>query len=82
MPVCLVNAPCSAPASHVRLTFVENGVAKSVTTDARGRYAVALRAGRYVVRIAVRAERYTPTRVLVIAGRSRLQNFAVDTGIR
>lgn len=82
MPVCLVGSPCSAPAAHIHLTFVRNGTAKTVATDARGRYSVALNPGRYLVRIAVRAERYTPTRVLVVSGRSRLQNFAIDTGIR
>lgn len=82
MPVCLVGSPCSAPAAHVRLAFVRNGVTRTVTTDARGRYSIALRAGRYAVRIAVRAESYTPTHVRVPAGRSRLQNFQVDTGIR
>ena len=82
MPVCLVGSPCSAPAAHVHLTFVRNSVAKTVATDARGRYSVTLAPGRYLVRIAVRAQRYLPTHVLVVAGRSRLQNFAIDTGIR
>jgi hypothetical protein len=63
------------------VTFTRNGVSKTVTTDAQGRYAISLARGVYAVRIAVRA-RYTPMRVNVVAGRPRLLDFEIDTGIR
>jgi hypothetical protein len=82
MPVCPAMGPsCSVPVPHLRLTFSRDGASKTVTTDANGHYAIALAGGTYSVQMAV-PRRYGPTRVVVVAGRSRLQNFEIDTGIR
>jgi hypothetical protein len=75
-PVCEMATPCSEPAAHVRLLF--HGARGDVTTrtDARGRYSVRLRPGRYVVRTA----RIAPT--VVVVRTSMRADFAIDTGIR
>jgi hypothetical protein len=84
-PVCRVNERCDRPAANLRLRFVRNGMTvAAVRTDARGRYRIALRPGRY----AVRSERsglgwiIEPSTVRVPdAGYARV-NFYRDTGIR
>jgi len=75
-PVCEMATPCSEPAAHVRLLF--DGPRQDVLTrtDARGRYSVRLRPGRYVVRV----QRIQPA-VLVVR-RAMRADFNVDTGIR
>ena len=80
-PVCHVGMPCTKPARGVKLVFLRNGRrAASATTDARGRYRVQLRQGRYAVRIGRRAP--TPTTATVPSGRFARRNFTYDAGIR
>jgi hypothetical protein len=81
-PVCREGTPCTAIAAHLRISFVAGGVAHGATTDAKGRYAISLAPGRYAVRVAAVLGRVRPATVVVPAGASRLQNLAVDTGIR
>ncbi|HEY3182776.1 MAG TPA: carboxypeptidase-like regulatory domain-containing protein [Gaiellaceae bacterium] len=81
-PVCRVDQPCSAPAAHVKLTFVRAGRSWSVTTGADGRYRISLVPGRYAVRIAGARFGYSPTAATVPRGRVATVNFDVDTGIR
>ena len=81
-PVCREGVPCHAPAVRVRLSFVHGGVARVATTDAKGRYAIALAPGTYAVRVARAIGSVRPAAVTVPAGPSRLQNLTVDTGIR
>jgi hypothetical protein len=76
-PTCDLATPCSEPAAFTSLVFVRAGATPVRTrTDAHGRYAVRLRPGRYVVRVA----RIRPTAVVV--RRSMVADFAIDTGIR
>jgi hypothetical protein len=84
-PVCRANASCDRPATNLRLRFIRNGMTvAAVHTDARGRYRVALRPGRY----AVRTERnglgsiIEPSDVTVPSARYARVNFYRDTGIR
>lgn len=81
-PVCRVGMPCSAPAKHVRITFVRNGVAKSVVTGDTGRYAIELAAGTYGVRLPSAQFGFRPHSAFVTAGRMSIRNFSIDTGIR
>jgi hypothetical protein len=85
-PVCEVGMPCTAPALGVRLLFVRDGVvAGRVTTSAGGRYRVALRAGTYLVRTAVKpgiGRGLEPSRVVVPRSRYARVDFMLDTGIR
>jgi len=81
-PVCRAETPCSAPAPGVVITFVRRGVSHSVKTDARGRYRIALGAGRYAVRIPRARFGYAPHVATVAAGRFVVANFEIDTGIR
>jgi hypothetical protein len=81
-PVCKEGVPCSAPAKHIKITFVRNGVAKSVVTGADGRYTIALTGGTYAVRFPSAPFGFRPRTVFVPAGRLSTRNFSIDTGIR
>jgi hypothetical protein len=81
-PVCQEGVPCSAPAKHVKITFVRYGIAKSVFTGADGRYLVALTAGTYAVRFPSARFGFRPRTAFVPAGRMATRNFSIDTGIR
>jgi hypothetical protein len=86
-PVCRVDVPCDAPAAGFALAFARAGTAHPVrtTTDANGRYRVALPAGIYTVSGAVPAgvgRGISPARVHVRAGHVDRIDFSVDTGIR
>jgi hypothetical protein len=81
-PTCQEGVPCSAPAKHVKITFVRYGIAKSVVTGADGRYAVALVAGTYAVRFPSARFGFRPRTAFVPVGRVATRNFSIDTGIR
>lgn len=82
MPVCVAEKPCSAPAKHVRVSFLRNGRTYRTWTDSRGTYRIALAPGRYVVRVTNDRFGVTPASVVVSNGRFARQNLYVDTGIR
>jgi hypothetical protein len=80
-PVCHRGMPCSKPAPGVRLVFWRNGRRAATTkTDARGRYRIQLRQGRYAVRVGPRAVK--PANATVPSGRFARRNFTYDAGIR
>jgi hypothetical protein len=81
-PTCQEGVPCSAPAKHVKITFVRYGIAKSAVTGADGRYVIALTAGTYAVRFPSTRFGFRPRSALVPAGRVATRNFSIDTGIR
>lgn len=84
-PVCMTGQPCTAPAKHVTLVFVHNGrIVRRVTTDASGRYRVALAPASYAVTLARRQAltRLDPVRVRVRAAHFLRLDFSIDTGIR
>jgi hypothetical protein len=81
-PVCKEGVPCTAPAKHVKITFLRNGVAKSVVTGSDGRYTIALAGGTYAVRFPSARFGYRPRIVFAPAGRISTRNFSIDTGIR
>jgi Carboxypeptidase regulatory-like domain len=84
-PVCRANAGCDRPAANLRLRFVRNGMTvAAVRTDARGRYRVALRPGRYAVRTEAHGlgSIVEPSQVTVPAARFARVNFYRDTGVR
>jgi hypothetical protein len=75
-PVCEMATPCSERAAHVLLDFRGRDGDVTARTDAYGRYAVRLRPGRYLVRVA----RIQPTTIVV---RTAMRaDFNIDTGIR
>jgi hypothetical protein len=82
MPVCRVDEPCDEPARRVTLTFVRNGGRVRTTTDAEGRYRVALAAGVYTVRVDRRLGFLKTGAVRVRAGRFTRHDIRIDTGIR
>ena len=82
-PVCEMATPCSEPAAGIVLVFDRAGVRTRVRTDAKGRYAIKLRRGTYVVRTALVAKigrGLEPTTLLVRGPRTA--DFLLDTGIR
>lgn len=84
-PVCRANARCDRPAVNLRLRFVRNGMTVAAArTDARGRYRVALRPGRYAVRAEANGlgSIVQPSQVTVPTARYARVNLYRDTGIR
>lgn len=84
-PVCVVGVPCSAPAPHTTLVFSRLGRTVETRTDADGRYRVVLRPGTWSVRTTGAPRIGTgvrPATVRVVAGRFRVVNLDIDTGIR
>ena len=84
-PVCRAGEPCTAPAPRVRLVFLRGLRQFSVTTDARGRYRIALAPGSYLVRLVpapLVGGGLRPSTAVVPAGRYATRNFSYDTGIR
>lgn len=84
-PVCVQGVPCSAPAKNTRLVFFRSGRTRSTRTDERGRYRIALAPGWWNVRTGVApriGSGMSPTRVRILAGRFRVVDFDIDTGIR
>ena len=82
-PVCQVSMPCSAPYDHATLVFSRPGLtARKVTTDAKGKYRIALPAGSWALRVQGSRFGWMPRTVVVPAGRYGRQNVDVDTGIR
>jgi hypothetical protein len=82
-PVCQVSMPCSAPYGHATLVFTRTGsAARKVTTDAKGKYRLALPPGRWSLRVEKAQFSWTPRAVTVPGGRYGRVNVNVDTGIR
>jgi hypothetical protein len=84
-PVCSPDYPCSEPAAHVALRFYRGpALVKTVVTDGRGRYRVALKGGLYVVRLpgARAIGSGIDPRVVRVGASWRHQDFDIDTGIR
>lgn len=84
-PVCRVSEPCEEPARGVKLVFSRSGkVIARATTDQKGFYRVALKAGPYSVRTNRPAFEKVPqpSRVTVPSDRFKRVNFHIDTGIR
>jgi hypothetical protein len=86
MPVCMVGQPCDEPAANVQLVFLRNGVVVSrVRTSRAGRYRIALRPGRYAVRLPGKlglGRIVKPQTARVLRGRYTRVDFSIDTGIR
>jgi hypothetical protein len=84
-PVCMEGVPCSAPATNTPFVFFRQGRSVRTRTDSAGRYRVVLAPGRWAVRT-VTVPRIgsgiEPRTVRVAAGRVRVVNFDIDTGIR
>jgi hypothetical protein len=81
-PVCQVGVPCSAPYANATLLFSRSGSTRRVTTDAKGKYRIALAPGRWSLRVKDAHFGARPTAVWVPAGRYAKVNVFVDTGIR
>ena len=81
-PVCAAESLCDAPAKHISIVFVRKGVSHKATTDATGRYRIALAPGAYAVRIPTGRFGYSPRSAVVPVGRVAVRNFSIDTGIR
>jgi hypothetical protein len=86
LPVCLQDQPCNKKSPGVRLRFWRAGRAVgSIVSGEGGRYRIALPPGTYTVSSpsAMRPRgSVRPSPVRVVAGRFRLVEFFVDTGIR
>jgi len=80
-PVCRTGTPCTGSAKHVILSFRHVFRVWKTTTDASGNYRIALGPGSYVL-TANRGMSVRPAVVAVAAGRIRVVNLAIDTGIR
>jgi hypothetical protein len=82
-PVCQVDMPCSAPYADATLVFTRPGMtARRATTDAKGKYRIALPPGRWSLRVQSSHFGWTPRTVTVPSGRYGRVNVDVDTGIR
>jgi hypothetical protein len=80
-PVCRAGTPCTGSAKHVTLSFRHVFRVWKATTDGSGNYRIALGPGSYVL-TANRGMSVRPAVVAVAAGRVRVVNLAIDTGIR
>ena len=84
-PICIQGVPCSAPAKNARLVFSRFKRSVTTRTDDAGHFRISLFPGSWSVttggapRIGTGI---TPRRVRVFAGRFRIVNFDIDTGIR
>lgn len=84
-PVCYVNQPCEAPTPGVKLLFYRSGkLVARVTTNAKGRYRVALKPGAYSVRMrrTTFGKTMSPARASVPRARFKRLDFHIDTGLR
>ena len=84
-PVCYVNQPCEAPTPGVKLLFYRAGkLVATATTNAKGRYRIALKPGAYSVRMKRTAlgKAMTPSRTSVPRARFKRLDFHIDTGLR
>src|SRR5436305_4047633 len=86
-PMCAAEQPCSAPARHVQLVFMQNGrAAAQTTTDQDGKYRLPLTAGTYTVKVAAGSSSaghdLEPGKVHAMATRWVRVDFSLDTGIR
>lgn len=84
LPVCVAGKPCAAPAPRVVVVFRRAGRTVQTRTDAKGRYRVALAPGIWTVSLtrAGIGNRIAPRQARVVAGRLRLVDLSIDTGIR
>jgi hypothetical protein len=86
MPVCKIGTPCSRPAKDFKLAFFRNGhLIGTATTDERGRYRIALPAGRYAVRPQSRSalrQGLEPKSAKVPRRRFARHDLTLDIGIR
>jgi len=80
-PVCRVGTPCTGAAKNLTLSFRHVFRVWKATTDRSGNYRIALGPGSYVL-TANRGRSVRPAVVAVAAGRVRVVNLAIDTGIR
>lgn len=81
-PVCRSGVPCSQPAEGVTLVFSRLGrTVATVKTRERGRYRIALAAGRYAVSVESRGT-LKPAAATVPPGRFRRLDLTFDAGIR
>lgn len=83
-PVCRQGVPCSAPAKNTPLTFSRAGKVVKTRTDGTGHYRVSLAPGSWNVKtisphIGLGVK---PRVVRVLAGRFRVVDLELDTGIR
>ena len=84
-PACEQGIPCSAPAENTPLTFLRGARIVKTRTDATGGYRVSLAPGWWTVTTKFAPRIGTgikPRAVRVLAGRFRVVNFDIDTGIR
>jgi hypothetical protein len=81
-PVCRVDEPCTKPYGHSTLVFSRSGVTRKVTTDAQGKYRLALPSGRWSLRVQDAHFGWRPSTVTVPSARYAKLNVFVDTGIR
>ena len=81
-PVCRAGELCSAPAKHVQLRFVRNGVAHVTTSGEDGRYRIVLAPGIYVLRVPSARGGANPGTVSVHRSVIGVLNISIDTGIR
>jgi hypothetical protein len=81
-PVCRVDEPCDEPARRITLTFVRDGTRVRVTTNAEGRYRVALAPGFYTIQVDRRLGFLKERGVRVLRGRFTRRDILIDTGIR
>lgn len=84
VPVCRVGQSCDAPAARVVLVFRRAGREARTTTGADGRYRIALAPGTWTVSLTRTGlgSRISPREVVVVRGRFRVVDLAIDTGIR
>ena len=84
-PVCRAGVPCTAPAAHTVLVFQRNGRVVRTTTDAYGRYRIALPPGDWAISLATPLQigrGIEPRHARVRGGAFRSVDLAIDTGIR
>jgi hypothetical protein len=84
-PACVAERPCDAPAKGYTVVFSrDDHVAGRVRTDSHGHFRIALRAGRYTVRIgrAGAFKQPDPDTVRVRRNVRSRADFHLDTGIR
>ena len=81
-PVCDPTAPCTKPATGVRINFVRGAVVRHVISDALGHYSIKLAPGKYTVSVPSARFGYSPHSARVRRAHTSTLTILINTGLQ